>query len=339
MAMITVIVPIYNIEKYLPACIDSILAQTFQDLEIILVDDGSPDGCSDICDCYAKRDRRVRVIHKKNEGLSCARNAGVELAKGDYLCFVDGDDLLCPEYCEELYSLIHNTDFDFSACGVCRFPDGQKPAPILTTSIPVRMNSVDYLRDQLNKKREFGVWNRLFRKEIFNRIQFMPKKIHEDVIFSADLALLQGSVIATEKQLYCYRQRGTGIVAESQKRCSPDRVFAGDYLVRASEKAFPVLYRQSVLYAISYPWMFVDRIYVDRTFRDNSEFLAQLRNFIKAHIGELRDMNELDNNLRLRMSLFSKSYILYGINAYCRLIRVYLFHILGKDAYKDGHGI
>lgn len=89
---ISCIVPVYNVEKYLRRCVDSILAQTFTDFELILVDDGSPDGCPAICDEYAEKDSRVRVIHQENKGVSAARNAGLDMARGEYVCFVDGDD-------------------------------------------------------------------------------------------------------------------------------------------------------------------------------------------------------------------------------------------------------
>ena len=102
MAEISIVVPVYRVEAYLRPCVDSLLAQTFSDIEIILVDDGSPDSCGSICDEYAAKDRRVRVLHQKNSGLSRARNAGVRQAAGRYICFVDSDDLVCPRYCQVL---------------------------------------------------------------------------------------------------------------------------------------------------------------------------------------------------------------------------------------------
>ena len=339
MPEISVIIPVYKIEPYISPCIESVLAQTFHDMEIILVDDGSPDSCGEICDRYAALDERIKVVHQKNQGLSCARNTGAREAKGRYLCFIDGDDLLHPEYCEVLHALLEETDCDYSACGVCRFQDGEEPAPILSDRNPVRMKNVEYLKAQLDKKKEFGVWNRLYRREIFDDLLFFPGKIHEDVIFSADLALLHGGVITTDQQLYYYRQRNTGIVAQGSLRCSPDRIFAGGYLVESVGKTSPELYDQCLKYAVEYPWMFVDKIYVDRTFAENKAFLSQLRDFIRRYKDDLKGLHSLDPIIRRRMALFAKSYLFYGINAYSRLIRVYLYHILGKDAYADGHGI
>ena len=339
MPEISVIIPIYKIEKYLTDCLDSILVQTFQDYEVIMVDDGSPDECGKICDQYVLQDKRFRVIHKKNAGLSCARNTGIDAAKGKYLCFIDGDDILHPEFCEVLYDLIKDTKCDFSACAVCRFQDGKNPEPVISNSTSVKMGNVEYLNAQLDREKEFGVWNRLYRREVFDDLCFYPGKIHEDVIFSTDLALLQGGVMTTDQELYYYRQRQTGIVAEGSRKCSPDRIFAGEYLVKKASTAFPDLYLKCLRYAIDYPWMFVDKIYVDRSFAENKEFLNQLRQMIRTYKRDIENLDELNSIIQNRMQLFAKSKILYGINAYSRLIRVYLFRILGKDAYEDGHGI
>ena len=114
--LISVIVPIYKVEHYLPKCIDSIIHQTYQNLEIILVDDGSPDNCPEICDEYAKRDKRIKVVHQENGGLSAARNSGVEMANGEFLCFVDSDDYIHPKMYEILYKNLKKFKADISIC-------------------------------------------------------------------------------------------------------------------------------------------------------------------------------------------------------------------------------
>ena len=122
--MISIIVPVYNVESYLADCVDSITAQTFKDIEIILVDDGSPDSCGQICDDYAKTDKRIRVIHKQNGGLSDARNAGIQLASGRYLGFIDSDDYIATDMFERLYNSIIETDSDIAMCYAANFIDG-----------------------------------------------------------------------------------------------------------------------------------------------------------------------------------------------------------------------
>jgi glycosyltransferase involved in cell wall biosynthesis len=339
MPTISVIVPIYKVENYLPACLDSILAQTFQDFEAILVDDGSPDMCGSICDAYAGKDKRFRVIHQVNAGLSRARNTGIEASKGRYLCFVDGDDLIMPDYCQKLLSMLEDTECDYSACGVCRFTDGEIPDSEPDEEETVRISNAGYLRDQLSRKREFGVWNRLYRRELFETLRFYPGKIHEDVIFSADLACLRGGVVACRDRLYCYRQRKDGIVAEGSRRCSADWVFAGEYLIGASRRAFPELYQECLRYALGYPWTFVDRIYVERSFGRNRDFLQAFHSFLRKYGRDLKGLKEPVPVVQKRMELFAASPVLYGLNAYGRLLRVYLYRLMGKDAYADGHGI
>ena len=115
-ALISVIIPVYRVEAYLRRCMDSVLAQTYRNMEIILVDDGSDDGCPAICDEYAGQDERVKVIHQKNAGLSGARNAGIEMAQGRYLAFVDSDDYLASDFLEQLYRACVDTDSDMSVC-------------------------------------------------------------------------------------------------------------------------------------------------------------------------------------------------------------------------------
>ena len=131
----SVIVPIYKVEAYLPRCVDSILAQSFPDFEVILVDDGSPDRCGELCDRYGARDRRVRVIHKENGGLVSARQAGMSVASGDYIVHVDGDDWVAPDLWERAHRAIQTHDPD-----VVSFPavsmDGDVPGPRIEEPVP-----------------------------------------------------------------------------------------------------------------------------------------------------------------------------------------------------------
>lgn len=339
MPEISVIVPVYKVEAYLPECVRSLQAQTFSDIEIILVDDGSPDNCGQLCDEFASQDKRIRVIHQKNAGLSAARNTGIDAAKGRYICFVDSDDIAAPDYCRILLELLDGTEYDFSFCGVCRFPDGSVPEPVTKDGTYTAANG-EYAAMQLHRKTEFGVWNKLFRRELFDQIRFAPGKLHEDVIFSADMLLtFCGGAVATERQLYYYRQREGSIVANGAAKCSPDRIFAGEYLLKAIRGKCPELIPAAMHYAVHYPWMFVDPIYVRRTFRENKDFLDQLQQYLRYYLGEYAEAKVFSDIQMRRMSLFAKSRVMYGFNAYGRLFRVYLFRLLGKNAYADGQGI
>ena len=125
-SLLSVIVPIYNVEDYLNRCVDSIINQTYKNLEIILVDDGSPDNCPQMCDDYAKKDSRIRVVHKENGGLSDARNAGMKVATGEYVSFIDSDDYISLDFYETLFQTMVDNDSDIVECSVVKFYENEK---------------------------------------------------------------------------------------------------------------------------------------------------------------------------------------------------------------------
>lgn len=339
MPLISVVVPVYKVQPYIRSCVDSLLAQTFDNIEIILIDDGSPDDCGAICDEYSLADGRVRVIHKENGGLSRARNTGVEAARGEYVCFVDSDDYVSPDYCKTLFDMLDGTEYDFSFCGVCRFEDGTEPECTVCERTYLVTNA-EYVGMQLKRKTEFGVWNKLFRRELFGELRFAPGKINEDVIFSADLLKSLGNgAIGSEQQLYFYRMRNGGIVSETAKKGHPDRIYAGEYLLEAVRAKSPEYLDVALHYAVDYPWMFVDPMYVHGDFSANRVFAEKLQKHLHKYLCEYKVKKIFDETLLKRMTLFSKSRFLYAFNAYARLFRVYLYRILRKDAYSDGHGI
>ncbi len=174
------IIPVYRVEAYLERCVDSVLAQTYGNLEIILVDDGSDDGCPAICDTYARKDGRVRVIHQENRGLSGARNAGIDCAEGSYLVFTDSDDYLVPEFVERLYEACVGTGSDLA---LCRF------AYVRGEAVPREQEGG--LRVLTGRQMQAGLygpegvyyvvaWNKLYRRELFDGIRYPEGRIHED---------------------------------------------------------------------------------------------------------------------------------------------------------------
>ena len=172
---ISVIVPVYRVEKYLPACIDSILNQTFTDFELILVDDGSPDRCPAICDEAAERDARVRVIHQANAGLSAARNAGIEAAHGAWLSFVDSDDYIAPHFCEKLYQTAQRTNAD---CVMCSVQNVDESGKLIDSALMRVADEVKTGQEVLQKIGRDDVtpyltaWNKLYRRKLFNTLRY-----------------------------------------------------------------------------------------------------------------------------------------------------------------------
>ena len=178
--LISVIIPVYKVEKYLCRCVDSVLEQTYTNMEIILVDDGSPDNCPVMCDEYARQDSRVKVIHQENAGLSGARNAGIDMAQGQWLAFVDSDDYLAADFLGRLYQACVNTG---SSLSVCRweYVRGETIPEHGTGETRVYTGREMLANLYVPDGAYFVVaWNKLYRKELFEDIRYPLGRIHED---------------------------------------------------------------------------------------------------------------------------------------------------------------
>lgn len=214
--LISVVVPIYNVENYLKRCIDSIVNQTYENLEIILVDDGSTDGSSAICDAYAKKENRIKVVHQKNAGLSAARNNGFKMAKGEYIGFIDADDYVEPAMYEELLHqmLLHGADMAIG--NVCRVDEN---GYLLEDTSAV--TDAVYTKEEMLRKitEENGVyfvtaWNKLYKREIFDKVSFPEGKIHEDEFVIHEILDCCKKIVTTKKIYYYYVQRANSIMSE-----------------------------------------------------------------------------------------------------------------------------
>lgn len=220
MNLISIIIPIYNVEKYLRHCVDSVLNQTYENIEVILVDDGSPDKCGEICDEYAEKDERIRVIHKENGGLSDARNAGLAIATGEYVAFVDSDDYIEKDMYEKLYEAIRKANADMSICNFKYV--GENGIDYFDNSdLPIKDNVLsgkDILLNELfEPKWHYWVvaWNKLYKRELFNDIHYPIGRIHEDEFVIHEILFKCRKVSCISKMLYNYVQRENSIVNQS----------------------------------------------------------------------------------------------------------------------------
>ena len=207
MAQVSIIVPVYQVEKYLRQCIDSILAQTFTDFELILVDDGSRDQSGAICDEYSERDSRICVIHTENKGAAAARNAGLTRASGEYIAFVDSDDYISETMLERMCEVIRNSKCDLVICNFLHIFSDEKD----DFSLPLQdmeISGREVLAHQKTQK-NYGVWtvvwNKLYKRKIFENLRFPEGKYFEDEFFSDQLYLRCGSVHVVPDVLYFYR--------------------------------------------------------------------------------------------------------------------------------------
>lgn len=226
-SLISVIIPVYKVEDYLTACVESVQAQTYQNIEIILVDDGSPDNCPNMCNEFAARDSRIRVIHKENGGLSSARNAGIEAAKGEYLAFLDSDDLWTPLFLERLYRAIEETDADFSVCLFRRFceePPKELPETVETVVMD-RQEAFDCLFNIRNENMVVAP-NKLYKRGIFGAIRYPQGKLHEDEAVIHEIIGEAKTVAWTDEAHYLYRQSPNSITTAKFNLRRLDEMYA-----------------------------------------------------------------------------------------------------------------
>lgn len=219
MPTISVIVPVYKVEPYLHQCVDSILGQRYRDFELILVDDGSPDGCPAICDEYARLDSRVRVIHKENGGLSSARNAGLDAATGKYVAFVDSDDWIDPDMLQIMMESIRSSEADMVLCGVSNYYDSQYHGDRNENDCCIydRIIEQEDIPALLESQAWYYViaWNKLYNCALFSDIRFPEGFIHEDAAVAHRIWGKCHRVGIVGKKLYHYRQRDNSIMGQA----------------------------------------------------------------------------------------------------------------------------
>ena len=212
MPEISIIVPVYKVEKYLDRCVESILSQTFNNFELILVDDGSPDKCPEMCDDWAKKDKRIRVIHKSNGGLSSARNAGLDIIEGDYVCFVDSDDWVTSDMCEYFFYLAQKYSADIISTLPIRCSEAVEIKPF-DERIEL-LNSKEFIKRVLKvntRVTEHYAWGKLYRSELWNSIRFPEGLIAEDVLSTFEVTLKANKIIRSNQNKYFYYQNSEGI--------------------------------------------------------------------------------------------------------------------------------
>ncbi|MGG7213279.1 glycosyltransferase family 2 protein [Clostridium nigeriense] len=210
--LISVIVPVYNTEKYIRKCIESLLNQTYKRLEIILVDDGSQDRSGEICDEYKSIDERITVIHKKNGGLSDARNVGIKIAKGEYIAFLDSDDWVDINLYSRLYSILKKYSAEIS---ICNFKKVFDEDDILSSSEKIyNYSNIEALEEIYgeNCAQMIVAWNKLYKKNIFRGLYYPKGKIHEDEFLTPKLLYRANKIVYIEEELIYYRQTPNSIM-------------------------------------------------------------------------------------------------------------------------------
>jgi len=241
---ISIIVPVYKVEKYLRRCVESIINQSYTNIEIILVDDGSPDGCGEICEKYAQQDIRIKVIHKRNGGLSDARNIALDCMKGEYVTFIDSDDFVEPKYVEILYDLAKKYDVKLSISNFTHYFENKDEEKndnlIIRTESFSSEKGIETMFYQ--NKFETSAWGKLYHKNLFLGNTRYPKgMLYEDLPTTYKLILKAGNVAYTNQQTYYYLIRKDSIQCSEFNEKKLDILKVADMMITDITNNYPVL--------------------------------------------------------------------------------------------------
>ncbi len=256
MDLISIIVPVYKVEPYLDQCVQSIVDQTYKNLEIILVDDGSPDNCPAICDAWAKKDSRIRVIHKKNGGLSDARNAGIAAATGKYVGFVDSDDWIEPNFYETLHATSAESHCDLTAAGIIwAYEDHFQPDSHFYSQR--NYTPEEALATLIHGRGFYAVaWNKLYCASLFQEIHYPVGKLHEDEFVTYRLLGKAKKLALCTDTHYFYRQRNDSIMGSWSSR-HLDALDAYSQRLDYLQEHFPSLYLEDkITFLRSCAWFY-----------------------------------------------------------------------------------
>lgn len=305
--MISIIVPIYKTEKYLERCITSVMKQTYPNLQIILVDDGSPDNCGNICDIYQKKDKRITVIHKQNGGLSDARNAGLNVARGEYIGFVDSDDFIHPHMFEILLENLLKTASDISVCGFYWVNEGEEI--LLPENNETTVYEDEKILYQLIENNVITVvtWNKLYKKELFNNDKFEIGRLHEDEFMIHKLLIKTKRIVYTNAQLYNYMKHQDSIVSRKTIKNFIDTVDALEDRCLCLESIDEKVYSLTALQQID----IVLQNYFGIQSRDNKILRRELFELCRKRRYDARIWKDVPKNRKRELKLFLFSPNLY----------------------------
>lgn len=256
--MVSIIIPVYNVEKYLVECIESVINQSFSDLEIILIDDGSTDESGNICDKYAQKDKRIKVIHKENGGLSSARNAGIEIATGELYTFIDSDDYIAKNMIEQLVYISKTTDSDISVCAHTK--EENELDDDINTSIEV-FTKAETIKHMLREKKILtSACGKLYKKKLFNKIRYPNGLIYEDLGTTYKLVELSNKIAFANTKKYYYRTNSDSITQAKFSNKQLDYFVIAQELQEFIKERYPQYLRYAINHSIRISIAFIRKI-------------------------------------------------------------------------------
>ncbi len=310
--LITIIIPVYNVKDFLEQCVNSILSQSYKNLEVILVDDGSTDGSEILCDNLKNQDTRIKVIHKTNGGLSDARNAALDIFTGEYVMFVDSDDWIDFDCCQILYDTLKKHNADIACCRYRNVYPGGKLEPIGEDHNVVVYDGLDCLKEFLyGKTVDPFACAKLYKKEIIGSLRFIKGITGEDIPFNLEIFKTTSKMVVVGESYYNYRQQRVGSIchaAVSQKRI--DSAFRWEQIHQDCLKNYPelekyVLRRQALFYIGLY-----NRIILGK--QDYPEAISNILQFLKSNISDIMKSDINEKSVKIASFLLAQSPHLYN---------------------------
>lgn len=239
---VSIVIPVYNVERYLERCIDSVIQQSYANLQIILVNDGSTDRCPQICNQYAEKDKRIEVIHKKNGGLSEARNYGLEVATGKYITFIDSDDFVHYKYVEYLFSILQQNAADISVCSFQRFSKIEDIEEKCQKDKKISFTGVQALENLCYQKEiKNSACAKLYKMELFKEVYYPVGRLYEDLATTYKLLYRANKVVWSNKEYYYYFYRPGSIMNAKFSEKNLDRIENSKELLDFVEKKIPLI--------------------------------------------------------------------------------------------------
>ena len=300
-AKISVIVPVYKVEAYLDECVESILHQTHSNLEVILVDDGSPDKSPQMCEKWAVIDPRVIVVHKQNGGLSSARNAGLDICSGDYIAFVDSDDWIKPEMFQIMLNAAERESADICACSIIRcFPKREA----IWGAKEYTVGNTEKMLDMLYSDEGFPVsaWNKLYKRKMWEGFRFPEGKLCEDAFTTYLLLDRAERIVQITDALYCYRIRPESIMTTSFTHQKMDEEEAWRKNYEFVQKKYPQLFRKAYSYYLQSVSILLHRIKKEQREQFRAEY-DYLRRIILKNVFFMMFQSSVSIKYRLRYLL------------------------------------
>ena len=343
--LISVIVPVYKVEPFLPDCVESLRCQIYKNLEIILVDDGSPDRCGELCDRAAETDSRVRVIHKENGGLSSARNAGLDIAEGAYICFVDSDDFLDPDHLGAMYHALLDNSADLAACtSYPRVPEDAEYRSFQSTDAsrstgPSAVCECFTGREAVERALSGGVpvmaCGKLYRAELLNGIRFPEGKLYEDLSVMFDILLQTRRVVTLHTDTsarYVWRMRKGSITGSRFSQRHYDLIEISERIAAQISARFPDMEASIRIFQLKHYFAFLSMIFRTDMEKQYRAYVREIREKIFEIYGGMKDKNRVPRKLRIQYHLLRMGDSVFGAAMKLWGVKTYLSAQFGRNA-------